>query len=94
MRFTSRRFSTCASCSLDLLTEISELLLSFNSVLEQTSELDQENIEHLVEAQRTDMIQVMGRLNEEARKVLRAKTKGESITECIQKKTQTWEKLK
>ena len=86
--------STCASCSLDLLTEISELLLSFNSVLEQTSELDQGNIEHLVEAQRTDMIQVMGRLNEEARKVLRAKTKGESITECSQKKTQTWEKLK
>ena len=86
--------STCASCALDLLTEISELLLSFNSVLEQTSELDQGNIEHLVEAQRTDMIQVMGRLNEEARKVLRAKTKGETITECRQKKTQTWEKLK
>ena len=86
--------STCASCALDLLTEISELLLSFNSVLEQTSELGQENIEHLVEAQRSDMIQVMGKLNDEARKVLRAKTKGETISECSQKKTQTWEKLK
>ena len=86
--------TTCASCALDLLTEITELLLSFNSVLEQTSELGQSNIEHLVEAQRTYMIQVMGRLNEEARKVLRAKTKGETVTECSQKKTQTWEKLK
>ena len=86
--------TTCASCALDLLTEITELLLSFNSVLEQTRELGQSNIEHLEEAQRTDMIQVMGRLNEEARKVLRAKTKGETITECSQKKTQTWEKLK
>ena len=86
--------TTCASCALDLLTKITELLLSFNSVLEQTSELGQGNIEHLVEAQRTDIIQVMGRLNEEARKVLRAKTKGETITECSQKKTQTWEKLK
>ena len=86
--------ATCASCALDLLTEITELLLSFNNVLEQTSETVQGNIEHLVEAQRTDMIQVMGRLNEEAREVLRAKTKGETITQCSQKKTQTWEKLK
>ena len=86
--------ATCASCALDLLTEITELILGFNSVLEQTSELDQENIEHLVEAQRGDMIQVMGRLNEEARKTLRSKTKGETITVCSQKKTQTWEKLK
>ena len=86
--------TTCDSCAVTLLTEITELLLGFNSVLEQTSELGQENIEHLVEAQRGDMIQVMGRLNEEARTVLRAKTMGETISECRQKKTQTWEKLK
>ena len=86
--------TTCDSCALDLLAEITELLLGFNSVLEQTSELGQESIEALVEAQRTDMIQVMGRLNEETRGVLRAKTKGETVTECSQKKTQTWEKLK
>ena len=49
----------CASCALELISEITELLLSYNNVLEQSSELSQETIEHLMLAQRTDMIQVM-----------------------------------
>ena len=51
--------ATCASCALELISEITELLLSYNNVLEQSSELSQETIEHLMLAQRTDMIQVM-----------------------------------
>ena len=51
--------ATCVSCALELISEMTELLLSYNNVLEQSSELSQETIEHLLLAQRTDMIQVM-----------------------------------
>ena len=40
------------------------------------------------------VIQVMGRLSEEAREALRTKTRGEPVSECSRQKTQTWDKLK
>ena len=67
-----------------------------NSIDDSENKRDKWNrgLDLFIESQRTDLLRLIENQNEESREILKAKSSGESLSECETEKIDIWRKIR